>query len=329
MSDYRRKDVLRIFGIREKQLRLWERNGLIAVAESYSFQDLGQLRKLRELGARRISAGSIRDAVAAMRSVSGLPEPLLEAGLDVEGSRRGRAIFRHSGAVVEPIGGQYLLNFSGSIRPLIAPIAAPMISARMCELEAAGLFSRSVHAEEAGRLDEAREGYEAVLALLPGHAASAINLGTIFYNRRDYARAEQFYRMATESDSAYALAFFDLGNVLDEVKRMPEAITAYRRAIALNPEYADAHYNLALALERNGQRRSALKHWTKYLRLDGSGHWAQHARSQLRKTLAVIGMELVRRPAEPESTFAAKVPDTRLASAAMITRNEPSSLRIV
>ena len=231
MSDYCRRDVLRIFRIREKQLRLWERNGLIAMAESYSFQDLGQIRKLRELGARRISAGSIRDAVAAMRSVSGLPEPLLEAGLDVEGSGRGRATFRHSGAVVEPIGGQYLLNFSGTRLPSIAPIAVPTVAAHTRAMEAARLFTRAVYAEEAGRLEEAREGYEAVLVLLPGHAASAINLGTIFFHRRDYARAEHFYRMATESDSAYALAFFDLGNVLDEVKRMPEAIAAYREPL--------------------------------------------------------------------------------------------------
>ena len=292
MSVYRRRDVLRIFGLREQQLRLWERNGLIASAESYSFQDLGQVRKLRELGARRISASSIREAIRAMRAVSGLPEPLLEAGLDLHRSRDGRAVFRHSGAVVEPVAGQYLLNFSGTVRPAIAAIGSPALSARARQREAAELFADAVHAEEAGEVDRAMSLYEGVLALAPGHAASAINLGTIFYHRRDFARAEQFYRMATEADSSYALAFFDLGNVLDELKRLPEAIGAYRRAIQLDERYADAHYNLALALERHGQRRSALPHWTAYLRLDASGPWAQHARTQLRKTLAIIGMEV-------------------------------------
>ena len=65
--------------------------------------------------------------------------------------------------------------------------------------------------------------------------------------------AEQFYRRATEADPDYALAFFDLGNVLDELKRLQDAIAAYQRAIALVPQYADAHYNLALALERQGR----------------------------------------------------------------------------
>ena len=293
MNEYCRTDVLRIFRLRDQQLRIWERNGLIACSDRYSFQDLGQVRKLRELGEERISAGSIRDAVLAMRSASGLPDPLLEAGLHVSRSPARRVAFRHSGNVVEPIGGQFLFDFSGSGKQVVAVLVYPCLSPRDREQGAWQLFTEAVRAEEAGRLDEAIEKYESVFALLPRHAASAINLGTIFYNRRDYVRAEQFYRMATESDTSYALGFFDLGNVLDELKQLPEAIEAYRQAVALQPSYADAHYNLALALERNGQRRSALAHWTIYLRLDSSGPWAKHARAQLRKTLALIGMEVV------------------------------------
>ncbi len=291
VSQYCRRDVLRIFGIREQQLRLWERNGLIASAEHYSFQELGQLRKLRELGALRVPAVSIREAIHAMRSVSGLPDPLGEAGINLVGTRS--LAFRHSGAVVEPVAGQFLLDFSGGGSPALSVLTAPVLSNRERERQAAKLFAEAVRAEEAGRLQAAFDGYEAVLAIWPGHAAAAINLGTLCYGQRNHARAERFYRMATESDPGYALAFFDLGNVLDDLKRMGEAIAAYRRAIELQPGYADAHYNLALALERNGQRRSALAHWTAYLRLDGAGPWAQHARTQLRKTLAAIGMGVV------------------------------------
>ena len=64
------------------------------------------------------------------------------------------------------------------------------------------------------------------------------------------------------------LAFFDLGNVLDELNRMEESIAAYRQAVSLSPNYADAHYNLALALERKGELRQALRHWRIYLRID-------------------------------------------------------------
>jgi tetratricopeptide (TPR) repeat protein len=154
-----------------------------------------------------------------------------------------------------------------------------------------------VHAEEAGQHDEAIRGYEEILGLHPGHAAGCINLGTLYYNQGQFQRAEQLYRMATESDPEYALAFFDLGNVLDELKRVSESIAAYEAAVKLAPKYADAHYNLALALERSGERRRALRHWTLYLKLDGTGPWAEHARSQMRRTLARDGLKIVHRGA--------------------------------
>jgi tetratricopeptide (TPR) repeat protein len=73
--------------------------------------------------------------------------------------------------------------------------------------------------------------------------------------------------------------------VLDELQRLDESIGAYRRAVVLAPGYADAHYNLALALERKGELRGALRHWQAYVRLDKGGPWAEHARVQIRKLL--------------------------------------------
>ncbi len=301
MNQYRRQDVLRIIGIGERQLRIWERNGLIASGDSYSFQDLGQLRKLRELGAQRISATSIRDSIHAMRSVSGMADPLLEAGMTSSGSR---VAFRYSGAVMEPIARQFLLDFEGEGRHALALVEPPVRDLRAREMQVGQLFSEAVHAEEVGKHDQAVRGYEEILALCPCHAPACINLGTLFYNKQQFQRAEQLYRMAAESDPEYALAFFDLGNVLDELRRIAESIEAYRQAVSLAPGYADAHYNLALALERSGSRRQALRHWCCYLRLDGRGPWAEHARVQLRKSLAKEEIKLVRRDAEAEEEAA-------------------------
>ena len=83
------------------------------------------------------------------------------------------------------------------------------------------------------------------------------------------------------------LAFFDLGNVLDELQRLDESIAAYRQAVALAPRYADAHYNLALAYRAQGTsaaRRCATGRPTS--RLDNRGPWADHARGQIRKLLS-------------------------------------------
>ena len=89
------------------------------------------------------------------------------------------------------------------------------------------------------------------------------------------------------------MAYFDLGNVLDETGRVAEAIQAYNTALQLAPTYGDAHYNVALAYEKIREPRKALKHWRAYVKLDTSGPWAVHARNQIQRILQADGLKLV------------------------------------
>jgi tetratricopeptide (TPR) repeat protein len=148
------------------------------------------------------------------------------------------------------------------------------------------LFQDAVQAEEAGEKIRAITLYQQIMERDPGFAPAWINLGTIHFHLREFAWAEELYRHATQIDPTYVLAFFDLGNVLDELQRLDESIAAYRQAVALAPRYADAHYNLALAHERRGEARPALRHWQAYVRLDKGGPWAEHAHGQIRKLLS-------------------------------------------
>jgi tetratricopeptide (TPR) repeat protein len=280
VTRYNRQDVLRILRIHARQLQAWERAGLVASTDSYGFEDLVQLRKLRDLRAMRLSAASIRAGVSAMRAVSGMVNPLLEAGAARRGSR---IVFRHSGAMMEPIAKQFVLDFEGQQEP--AKVECVRFSATQRDAWIAEMFVEAVRCEESSKTCEAVTLYESILGHESRHAPSAINLGTIFYNQGEFLMAEKMYRQAVDADPNYALAFFDLGNVLDELQRLPEAVEAYRTAIRLVPRYADAHYNLALAWERLNERRKALKHWEIYLKLDPAGPWANHARGQARKIL--------------------------------------------
>jgi tetratricopeptide (TPR) repeat protein len=294
MSRYCREDVLRILRLPVRQLVAWERAGLIASSNEYSFDELVQLRKLRDLVATRISVKSIVRSVDAMQKVSGMTNPLLESVAVRYGSR---VAWRQYGALVDPVTRQMAFDFDLTASSGMAVVRrrgqdpAPQVA---CETQE--MFLRAVRLEEVpNRLAEAKEIYETILELHPGHAAAAINLGTIRYNERDFAGAEQMYRRATESDPEYALAFFDLGNVLDEQQRLEEAIVAYERALKLVPQYADAHYNLALAYERMKEPRKALRHWTSYMQLDPNGPWSNHARGQAKRILASERLAIVTR----------------------------------
>ncbi len=284
MTSYSRQDVLRILQITSRQLLGWERAELIPPQQTYSFQDLGQLRTLRSLREDDVSAASIRDSIVAMRAVAGMTNPLLEATVVRTGAR---LAFRCSGAMFDPIRRQLLFDFerfeNNPAGNGPAPLRRPGVSTEAAEIQS--LFLAAVQAEESGDKNQALALYEQILARDPGYAAAYINLGTIHFHLRRYSRAEELYRRATETDPGYVLAFFDLGNVLDELDRPEESIQAYEQAVKLSPHYADAHYNLALAYERKGDQRSALRHWQAYVKLDRSGPWADHARGQIRKLL--------------------------------------------
>ena len=333
MNGYTRADLLRILRVTPRQLSSWERASLVASAEQYSFADLQQIKKIRDLCAKRVRPAAIRQSLEAMqRQVSGMSNPLLEATAFSSGSR---VAFRHKGRVVEPVSGQFVMDFGcnmgsidfasntfalnaaasaafgsdalGSKDPSSTYLAGNRTTAsgrrtmeRMKELqveaEIAEMFSRGIALEEdTTRQMEAIEAYQRVIDLEPDHAAAHINLGTLFYNRQEYSASEFHYRRAVEIDPRYALAHFDLGNVLDETGRVQEAIEAYRNALHLAPTYADAHYNLALAYEKIAEPRRALSHWKAYVKLDATGPWSTHARHQIRKILAADTLKLVYR----------------------------------
>ncbi|MBZ5511688.1 MAG: tetratricopeptide repeat protein [Acidobacteriia bacterium] len=265
----------------------WQKAGLVAAADSYSFVDLLQMKKIRDLRAKRVRSAVIRESLQAMlKQVAGMENPLLEAGTFSTGTR---VAFRHEGHALEPTSGQFVMDFSPSDRVVPANVKSMRTAQTASEY-----FARGVALEEDPRSQsEAIAAYRKVLDLDPGHAAAYINLGTLYYNRQDYAKAESHYRRAVEVDPRYALAYFDLGNVLDETGRVADAINAYKTALQLAPTYADAHYNLALAYEKARQSRAALQHWRAYVRLDSSGPWATHAKNQIRRILDNEGLKVV------------------------------------
>lgn len=293
MTRYSRQDVARILQVSARQLQSWERAGLIEAVETYTFQQLSQLRKLRLLSSHRIRSSRIYASVAAMQRVSGMKNPLLEAGMVYAGSR---VAFRHQGIIVDPLSRQLVFDFESSNAngPCIVVGAAARQKYR--EDQAAELFYEAVRMEDdPAALPRAMELYRRAIELHPTHAAALINLGTIYYNQRQFLQAELAYRRATEADPNYALAFFDLGNSLDELHRLPEAIEAYKAAIRLVSNYADAHYNLALAYERMGEHRRALPHWLTYAKLDPTGPWSNHARGQARRLIEADHLQIVTR----------------------------------
>jgi tetratricopeptide (TPR) repeat protein len=288
---YSRSDLLRILRLAPRQLQTWEKAGLVTASDDYSFFDLVQIKKVRDLCAQRVRPAVIRQSLEAMqKQVAGMENPLLEAGAYQSGRR---VAFRHQGRLVEPIAGQFMFDFSASTEERVVN-SPPRNGPELVVTDVADLFARGITLEESpSTQNEAITTYLKVLEMDPIHAAAHINLGTLYYNRQEYGLAERHYRSAIQIDPRYALAYFDLGNVLDETGRVAEAINTYKTAIQLAPTYADAHYNIALAYEKMHEPRKALQHWRTYVKLDTTGPWTVHAKHQIQRILQSDSLKLV------------------------------------
>src|SRR5438876_795485 len=80
---------------------------------------------------------------------------------------------------------------------------------------------------------------------------------------------------------AAASATLSTGLVRPMAPPADQAVSNYRQALELSPDYADAHFNLAGALARSGRDGEAIKHWQRYLELDAGSPWARIARAHL------------------------------------------------
>ena len=280
-EEYSRADVRRQFGISARQLRSWERQGLLAAAKSYSFSDLIAVQTLIKLSENHIRPGEIGRALESLREkLDWVKQPLSELRIVSDGKK----IAVHlAGQKMEAISGQILFDFEAAGLGGVKNFPDRKRAVNRTR-EAESWFQTGLELEEAGApIERAIEAYRKVLELNPDAAGALVNLGTIHYRQHQFPQAEKYYMEAVAADPSYPLAQFNLGNLYDEQGRLKEAFNYYRRTLELNPNYADAHFNLALLCERTGDPLKAVHHWKAYLKLDNSGQWAEIARRQLER----------------------------------------------
>jgi hypothetical protein len=108
--------------------------------------------------------------------------------------------------------------------------------------------------EQAGRINEARETYRALLARWPDNLVGLIGQGNVEYTLKDMAAAERAFRRASEAHPQSAVAFNNLAHVLAILGRLADAEAAARTAVALGgPSLPEASKTLEAILARRRQ----------------------------------------------------------------------------
>lgn len=270
---YTTRDVARLLGLSEAQVRSYVRAGLVEVergprnAYRFTFQDLVLLRTARGLVAARLPAARIVRALRRLREQLPDDRSLTALRISVDGEH---VVVSDGGASWNPESGQLHLEFAVSdLAAEVAPLHAQPAAAAH-EPDADEWFARGLELELVAA-GEARAAYEQALELEPGHADAHVNLGRLLHEAGRLAEAEIHYRAALAA-GPHATAAYNLGIVLEDRKKPAAAADAYRLALIADARFADAHYNLGCLCEQLGDQQGALRHLNSYRKLtQGSG----------------------------------------------------------
>ena len=115
------------------------------------------------------------------------------------------------------------------------------------------LLQEALGLHQAGRLAEAEARYRQLLAQRPRDHDALHYLGLLAYQRQQYESAAGLIASAIAERGDDAAAHSNFGNALAMLGRLAEAETAFRRAVALDPGFADAWFNLG-NIQRERQR---------------------------------------------------------------------------
>ena len=178
------------------------------------------MRTLRALREDDVPAASIRHSILAMKAVAGMANPLLEACLVRTGTR---LAFRHHGAMVDPIRRQLLFDFERLDRPTcVRRFRSRLRSAARSPPDPAAsriAFWPRCRPRRPAKSSAPSLSTRRFWSSIRSMRRPASTWAPLHFHLRQFGRAEEFYRRATEADPGYVLAYFDLGNVLDELER--------------------------------------------------------------------------------------------------------------
>ena len=84
------------------------------------------------------------------------------------------------------------------------------------------------------------------------------------YNQRQFSVVVKQAQDITNQYPETIIVWNILGASAAEIGMLDEAIEAYKKAISLKPDYADAYYNMSNALKDQGKLEKAIKYYSKY-----------------------------------------------------------------
>ncbi len=280
-----------LLGVPLATIRRWHRRGLIVPAQMvhklayYDFQEVATARQLAKLLQSGASPSMIEAKLSRLAQLfPDVQRPLSQLSVIVEGKY---LLLRQGEGLIEP-GGQRRIDFAALDSPRSGP-ASPRATISVdrdssdCESLVTPEQYRQLAAEleDEGQSGEAIHVYRSMLFAFGSQAETHFALAELLYLQGELGAARERYFMAIELDASFVEARASLGCLLLELREPELAISTLQGALRVHPEYADAHFHLARALDDCGQPDEAIPHWRRFLSLSPDSPWADEARQRL------------------------------------------------
>ncbi|MFZ5441532.1 MAG: tetratricopeptide repeat protein [Myxococcota bacterium] len=127
-------------------------------------------------------------------------------------------------------------------------------------------FEKGEAALAAGKLDDAAANYQDAIKATAGYAAALNGYGSVLFKQKKSGEAIAQFRLATEADPAFKLAWFNLGYAARKSSDFTTAAQAYEKYTALDANDPDGFYGLAESYKGAGQNDKAIAAYETYLK---------------------------------------------------------------
>ncbi|HSL85081.1 MAG TPA: tetratricopeptide repeat protein, partial [Thermoanaerobaculia bacterium] len=258
---------------------------LVAVdRQVHRFIDLYQTGRLAE--ATELARAIVRDQPELGLAYYHLAQVLLERGLDAE-ALEVLETARARGAATPPVLRQLgLLLAERGRAPEAVALLTPLVPEGASGGDPETLNALAVALSETGRQAEARRALQRVFETDPRNPEALQNLALVALRLEDWPAARSEAEQAVAANPALPHAWNYLGVALYNLGRPGEALEAWERATALDPENYDLLYNLGLVAAEQGdvaRARRALGRFADGAPPERYGPDVQRARALLRE----------------------------------------------
>ena len=129
------------------------------------------------------------------------------------------------------------------------------------------------------KVAKARQAYERA-ALVKG-GEEHFKAGLKAYMGQEYKAAIEEFKESIKVNPANPASYSNLGYVYFDIGIIDKAYECQRKAIDIDPNFANAHYGLALIYKNLGDFKAARRHWEEYLRIEPAGYFSRKAKEEI------------------------------------------------